>query len=224
MSRSLIKSAADVAERADVEEALDSEQTVEFVRGFLKLRDTKIEDEEQLKEVLAALRRSPVAADVKLCGLAPLYREGHDDEYEAMVQVGNLKHRKWCARPTAEALPDVLRFSRGLPAPPGLLLRVSGGTICCDLDALREDVRAELRAGLVEGPSKDSCSDFSSESTCCAARTTMTRGVSLTANRTVLSAVTRLCCSGYSARVAAGRRSRGSSLILRRRNRLGLRR
>lgn len=138
-----------------VESAVNSEEHIKFAKGLLKIGDQDAAEDEMAQEALSALCRNQELASVEASSVANLFREGHDDEYEALVQVSNLQRRGWGPGRIVQVMPDVLRFSRGLPAPPALQLRASGGTVCCDLEELRRHLRAELGATLVDGPNEE---------------------------------------------------------------------
>jgi hypothetical protein len=80
------------------------------------------------------------------------FREGHEDEYEAMVNFETLKDLGCGPMEYAQIMPDLLRCARGLCAPPALPVEKSAnGTLCLDHIKLREHLHKELGMLLVNG-------------------------------------------------------------------------
>ena len=82
----------------------------------------------------------------------PAFREGQEDEYEAMVNLKTLDWFGYELTESAKIMPAVVRCFRGLSAPSALPIQNSGnGIMCCDLDKLREHLHRELGVVLVKG-------------------------------------------------------------------------
>ncbi len=133
-----------------------SDDAAAFLRTLCDIRcEGRIVGEDEVRRVMSALCREQRSADDDGERGSPspprAYREGHDDEYEIMVQMEYLKRHDWDDDQAREIMPDLARFARGLCAPLAVPLKSSGsGTVCCDMTELGRRLRSELGVSLVE--------------------------------------------------------------------------
>jgi hypothetical protein len=80
------------------------------------------------------------------------FREGHEDEYEAMVNFETLKDLGCSPVEYSQIMPDLARCARGLCTHPALSIEKSAnGILCCNHVKLREHLHMELGVFLVKG-------------------------------------------------------------------------
>ncbi len=95
-----------------------SDDASAFLRGLADIqREGRAVGEGEIRQTLAALCREPRSAgDAGERGTAAAapgghFREGHDDEYEALVRIDCLARQGWDDEEAREAMPDLARFS-----------------------------------------------------------------------------------------------------------------